>query len=125
MEIIPRLRDSGDAIESSKTIANSSGRAAGKIDEIDMKIIEKLSNDGRMSFRKISMELEISTDTVARRYKELRRNNAIKVLIQIDPAKIGYLGQAIFMIAFAYEKTVGSVVETISKIPNVTLIIKN
>jgi hypothetical protein len=48
----------------------------------------------------------------------------IKVLIQIDPAKIGFRGIAIFMITFAYEKTVSSVVATIAKIPNVTLIIK-
>jgi Lrp/AsnC family transcriptional regulator for asnA, asnC and gidA len=124
LEILPQVQGSGEAIESGAATSNSSGRTACKIDEIDMKIIEKLANDGRMSFRKIAKELKISTDTVARRYRELRRNNVIKVLIQIDPTKIGFRGIAIFMITFAYEKTVSSVVATIAKIPNVTLIIK-
>jgi Lrp/AsnC family transcriptional regulator for asnA, asnC and gidA len=124
LKINSSLSNSEELVEKSKTSVQTSVISICKIDEIDNKIIEKLSFDGRMSFRKIAKELGISTDTVARRYKELRRNNAIKVLIQIDPAKIGYLGHAIFLIAFAYQKTVGSVVETISNIPNVTLIMR-
>lgn len=124
LRIAQNSSDPKETTENSKTTPAGSVKTPNKIDETDTKIIEKLAKNGRKSFRKIAQELEIATDTVARRYKELRCNNAIKVLIQIDPAKIGYISTAIFRISFAYEKTVPSVVETIAKIPNVVLIIK-
>ena len=55
-----------------------------------MQIVEKLTKNGRLPFSKIAQEIGASTDTVARRYEKLRKNNFIKVSIQINPLELGY-----------------------------------
>ena len=69
-------------------------------------------------------ELAISTDTVARRYEKLKRNGTIKVLIQLNTAKIGYHGYATFYIAFVSQSSLISMVENLCKIPDVVLIVQ-
>jgi len=54
-------------------------------DQIDNKIIEMLTLDGRLPFAKIAGSIATSTTTVVRRYNNLRKNNLIKVSIQFDP----------------------------------------
>jgi Lrp/AsnC family transcriptional regulator for asnA, asnC and gidA len=61
-----------------------------EIDETDMKIIDKLSENGRSPFRIIAKDVGVTTDTIAKRYKKLKRNRTIKTVIQISPDKIGY-----------------------------------
>lgn len=95
-----------------------------KVDAIDLKIIEKLSVNGRESFRKIAKELGISTDTVARRYKKLKDNGIIKVSIQVDVAKLGYHGLATFYLAFGSQSNAVCTKEKISAIPDVVLILQ-
>ncbi len=105
-------------------ITNKSRRTESKTDQTDKRIIEKLAVNGRMSFRKLAKELAISTDTVARRYEKLKRNGTIKVLIQLDTAKIGYHGYATFYIAFVSQSSLISMVENLCKIPDIVLIIQ-
>ena len=70
-----------------------------EMDEIDLSIIEKLTEDARMSFRKIAKELEISPDTVINRYKTLQEKGVIRgSTVVINPKKIGYHGMAVFLI---------------------------
>lgn len=69
------------------------------MDEIDLAIIERLTKDARMSFRKIAAELRISPDTVMHRYASLREEGTIRgSTIVIDPKKIGYEAMAVFVI---------------------------
>jgi DNA-binding Lrp family transcriptional regulator len=105
-------------------VTNRSSRTESKIDQTDKRIIEKLAVNGRISFRKLAKELAISTDTVARRYEKLKRNGTIKVLIQLDTAKIGYHGYATFYIAFVSQSSLISMVENLCKIPDVVLIVQ-
>lgn len=95
-----------------------------KIDETDTKIIEKLAESSRLSFRKIAEEIGSSTNTVARRYEKLKRNGIINVSIQINPKKVGYQASAHFDITTEAQKGLSSVVEAIANIPDVTLILK-
>ncbi len=104
--------------------ASSIRKAASKIDETDIQIVEKLAKNGRVPFRKIAKDLNISTNTVTKRYEKLKRNGTIKVSIQIDPTKIGYRASAWFYIAFLSQKSLSEIVETLAKIPDVNLIIK-
>jgi Lrp/AsnC family transcriptional regulator for asnA, asnC and gidA len=99
-------------------------RTESKIDEKDKRIIEKLAVNGRVSFNRIAKELQISTDTVARRYRELTKNNKIKVSIQLDTTKIGYHGLATFYMALASQSSMISIVKTLSSIPDVVLIVQ-
>jgi len=69
------------------------------MDEIDLAIIDKLTADARMSFRKIARELGVSPDTVMHRYTALQKEGAIRgSTIVIDPRKIGYQAMAVFVI---------------------------
>jgi len=69
------------------------------MDEIDLAIIDKLTDDARMSFRKIAKELCVSPDTVMHRYAALQKEGTIRgSTIVINPKKIGYQAMAVFMI---------------------------
>jgi DNA-binding Lrp family transcriptional regulator len=54
-----------------------------QLDEIDIKIIKSLVNDGRKSFRQISRETKITTPTVKARFKRLVNVGFIKGVIPI------------------------------------------
>ncbi|PVX26629.1 MAG: hypothetical protein CW691_00860 [Candidatus Bathyarchaeum sp.] len=43
------------------------------MDRLDFELIGKLIKNSRASFRKIAKELNVSTDTVMRRYKKLKK----------------------------------------------------
>jgi Lrp/AsnC family transcriptional regulator for asnA, asnC and gidA len=69
------------------------------MDEIDLSIIKKLTEDARVSFRKIAKELGISQDTVINRYNKLQKKGIILgSTVVIDPKSIGYQGMAVFLI---------------------------
>jgi Lrp/AsnC family transcriptional regulator for asnA, asnC and gidA len=61
------------------------------VDEIDRKIINLFQEDGRMSYRKIAKELDISIGTVHNRIDKLTKNGIIKKFTPvIDHEKLGY-----------------------------------
>jgi DNA-binding Lrp family transcriptional regulator len=94
------------------------------VDETDLAIVEKLSQNGRMSFRKISEEIGMSPDTIIRRYEKLVDSGNLKVSIQINPEKLGYCANLDFSIAFAFQQETGVIIENLSKIPDVIIILK-
>jgi DNA-binding Lrp family transcriptional regulator len=62
-----------------------------KIDETDRKILNLLSKDGRISYRKISRELDISVGTVHNRVDKFTKSGIIKRFVpQINHSKLGY-----------------------------------
>lgn len=70
-----------------------------EMDQTDLFIIKKLTEDARMSFRKIAKELGVSPDTVINRHKALQEKGVIRgSTVVINPKKIGYHGMAVFMI---------------------------
>jgi Lrp/AsnC family transcriptional regulator for asnA, asnC and gidA len=69
------------------------------MDKTDLSIIDRLTEDARMSFRQIAKELDISPDTVINRYAALQEQGAIRgSTVVINPKKIGYQAMAVFMI---------------------------
>jgi len=69
------------------------------MDETDLFIIKKLTEDARISFRKIARELGVSPDTIINRCKTLQEKGVIRgSTVVINPRKIGYHGMAAFMI---------------------------
>jgi DNA-binding Lrp family transcriptional regulator len=96
-----------------------------KIDELDLRIVKLLTLDGRASFTKIAQEVGTSVDTVMKRYRKLRKSNAVKVTIQINPNKLGYTSILDFSISFSSAQDLSSsVVESLAKIPDVIIITK-
>lgn len=70
-----------------------------KMDETDSFIIKRMTEDARISFRKIAKELGVSTDTVIKRYRKLQEKGVIRgSTVVVNPKKIGYDGMAVFTI---------------------------
>lgn len=66
------------------------GLRAPNVDEVDLKIIEMLEADARVSFREISKKLGISEGTVYNRVKRLQDEGIIKgYSAKVDPTKLG------------------------------------
>jgi Lrp/AsnC family transcriptional regulator for asnA, asnC and gidA len=95
-----------------------------RIDEIDLKIADKLSNNGCASYRKIGQEIGLSTETVKKRYEKLKNNGILKVTTQLDFTKIGYQALSIFFITITTQEKSLPIIEKISKIPDVISIMK-
>jgi len=69
------------------------------MDETDLSIIKRMTENARVSFRKIAKELGVSPDTVISRYKTLQEEGVIRgSTVVINPKNIGYHGMAAFMI---------------------------
>ena len=62
-----------------------------EMDDLDKKILELLSDDGRKSYRKISRELGVSVGTVHNRVDKLTKHGIItKFVPVINHEKLGY-----------------------------------
>ncbi len=69
------------------------------MDELDVAIIDKLTADARMSFRKIAKELNVSPDTIVKRYSSLQRQGVIRgSTIVLNSRKIGYHAMVVLLI---------------------------
>ena len=61
------------------------------MDELDKKILDLLTVDGRKSYRKISRELDVSVGTVHNRVDKLTKSGIINKFVPIvDHEKLGY-----------------------------------
>jgi Lrp/AsnC family transcriptional regulator for asnA, asnC and gidA len=122
---IPENVLSGD-FENKTENADEKGSPAGivKIGEIDLQIVEKLAQNGRVPFSKIAQEISISTDNISRRYEKLVRNNFIKISIQFNPIKLGYQSILEINVAVADQSETNKIVDKLSKIKGVSYIVK-
>jgi DNA-binding Lrp family transcriptional regulator len=116
--------DNEDSQSSSKaSICNSSNKNI--IDDLDRKILQELTVDGRVTFTELSEKIGLSTNTVLKRYYKLVENSSIKVSIQIDPKKIGYTSILDFNIAFTTLQGLSdNIVEAFANIPDIIIITK-
>ena len=106
-------------------------KVAKKMDKTDLFIIKRMTEDARISFRKIANELGISPDTVINRYRTLQEKGMIRgSTVVLDPKKIGYKGMAAFMIDTSPTQIIAaepplpktsSILEKLIKMPNIIL----
>lgn len=94
------------------------------MDEIDVKIAKILTNDARISLRKIAAQLGISTKKVINRYEKMRKDLLPHSSITLDLEKIGFVGQAIFQIKMSYKNELDEIFEKIIRTQNVIVAIK-
>jgi Lrp/AsnC family transcriptional regulator for asnA, asnC and gidA len=70
-----------------------------RMDELDLAIVDKLTADARVSFRKIAKDLGVSPDTVINRYHALQKEGVIRgSTIVLNSRKIGYHAMVVFLI---------------------------
>lgn len=94
------------------------------IDKVDLQIIEKLTLNGRLPLSNIAEQIGVSTDTVVRRYERLRKNNYLKVSIQVDTKKLGYQAIINIYLALTDQSKTKEAAEMLCKIPGVSYLIK-
>ncbi|MBI2139745.1 Lrp/AsnC family transcriptional regulator [Candidatus Woesearchaeota archaeon] len=62
-----------------------------QLDSLDIRIIDFLSNDGRMPFLQIAKALKLSESAIRKRVKNLEERGVIKrYTISVDHGKVGY-----------------------------------
>ena len=99
------------------------------MDEIDDKIVKKLTDEARTSFRQIAKDLGKSPDTVINRYERLKGDGLIRgSTIVVEPGRIGYEGMAAFHIDVSTSggaKTDStSILKSLIKMPNIIVATK-
>ncbi len=118
------IRENGETVYKSefpKMLSDKKNRS--NIDELDLRIIDKLASNGRAPFSNIADVLQTSTDTVAKRYRKLLQNHVIKATIQIDPNQIGYRFMMDFNISLK-SPIDSKAIEALCKITDVVVITK-
>lgn len=95
--------------------------------ELDLKIVNYLTENARMSFRKIAKDTDKSTDTIINHFNSLIETGDIRgstVVVDID--KLGYQGIAAFELDIATNDDLKSdnVLKTLIKMSNVIVATK-
>jgi len=94
------------------------------LDDLDLRIVQELTENSRVSFRKLSARLNISTLTAERRYQRLRSNHILKPVARVNLTKLGYTAMVDFNVEYDSEKQQKSGIRALAAIPDVTCIIK-
>ncbi|MDQ1183884.1 Lrp/AsnC family transcriptional regulator [Agrobacterium larrymoorei] len=69
------------------------------LDDIDKRILQLLSNDGRMSVKELAQQVGLSAPSTSERIKRLEERGVIRgFTVEIDPASIGFTLQAIIRV---------------------------
>jgi len=90
------------------------------IEELECKILRELISNPQDSFSNIAKKLNISQNTVKKRYeKMIAEKTIIRTFLTIDLSKIGFQGKARFTIR-THQKT--QTIEALKKIPNIVLV---
>jgi len=65
-----------------------------KVDDIDLKIINFLSKDGRTPFAQIAKELGVSTGMIRQRYQRLVQEGVLQIVAITNPLLMGFATMA-------------------------------
>lgn len=69
------------------------------LDDVDKRILELLSNDGRMSIKDLAQNVGLSAPSTSERIKRLEERGVIRgFTVEIGPASIGFTLQAIIRV---------------------------
>lgn len=95
-----------------------------KLDAVDLAIIKELTNDARKSFRTISRNVGVSTQSVIRRYERLQKDVLPYSSITVNLEKLGYFCTALFLVKTSPFVNCDEVLYELSKMPNMIIAIR-
>ena len=91
-----------------------------QLDPIDLRILDELTSDARVSFVRLSRKLKVSNTLIHQRVRKLRDKGILeKATFQLDPWKLGYQTSAFTQIILVDSKVHREVEEALSKIPEI------
>jgi len=92
------------------------------MDEIDLQIIKELSENARKPFSKIAKKVGVSTQTVIKRYNEMKAKGIIQTCaIKINLQKLGYEGTAHLLLTHSAGSSLSVMMEQLNKFQNVII----
>jgi Lrp/AsnC family transcriptional regulator for asnA, asnC and gidA len=92
------------------------------MDKTDLRILRELNDDARKSFREIAKEIGVSTQTVIKRYNEMKERGIIQICaMSIDATKIGYEGLANLLITSSPGRNLSDAMERLKKTENIII----
>jgi DNA-binding Lrp family transcriptional regulator len=59
------------------------------VDDLDRQLVHALQIDPRVAFSRLAEVLDVSEQTVARRYRRLRSGGVVRVIGAVDPSRVG------------------------------------
>ncbi|MDH5438391.1 MAG: Lrp/AsnC family transcriptional regulator [Candidatus Bathyarchaeota archaeon] len=90
-----------------------------RIDEVDVKIIRALQKDARTNFASIARDCGVSTDTISKRFRRMKKAGIIRgTTILLNPKSFGYDCVASLGIDVSYPH-LKEVVESIRRMPEI------
>ena len=90
-----------------------------RIDEINIKIIRALQKDARANFAGIARECGVSTDTISKRFKKMKKAGIVRgTTILLNPKSFGYECVGSLGVDVIYPH-LREVVETLRKMPEI------
>ena len=90
-----------------------------RIDEIDIRIIRTLQKDARASFSDIARDCSVSTDTISKRFRKMKKAGVIRgMTILLNPKSFGYECVGSLGVDVIYPH-LREVVETLRKMPEI------
>jgi len=90
-----------------------------RIDEIDARLIRALQKDARANFADIAKDCDVSTDTISKRFKRMKKTGVIRgTTVLLNPKSFGYDCVASLGIRVDYPHA-KEIVDFVKKIPEV------
>lgn len=96
--------------------------AATNLDQMDIKILSHLEEDGRRSFTDISNDLGVSVGMIRNRYQRLIDKGVLHIMGWTDPVKVGYNSYARINIQVKPTEMLKDVVDNLVHIPEVSFV---
>ena len=91
-----------------------------QLDPIDIRIVNELTSDARISFIQLAKKLKVSNTLIHQRVRKLKESGILKnATYQLDPWKLGYQTSAYTQIILADSNHHRQVEEELSKIPEI------
>jgi Lrp/AsnC family transcriptional regulator, regulator for asnA, asnC and gidA len=95
------------------------------VDQIDLQIIAELTDDARKPFRQIAEKIGVSTQTIIKRYNEMKKSGLIQhCSISVNLKKIGYSGSAHLLITGSTGSNLSETMSKLRKTPNIIIATK-
>ena len=93
-------------------------RAVQRPDELDLRLLTLLQQDPRASLRALARQAGVAPGTVAERLDRLRSQGVIRgVILDIDPAALGFSLEVLLGITISSETPLTSLVQTLLDVP--------
>ncbi len=92
-------------------------------DDLNRSIIKLLQQDGRLPYKDIARELNVSEGTIRNRVQSMKQSGALKIVALADPMAIRYQADAMIGIKVANQATPRAVANRLSELGEVVYVL--